>query len=45
MVSLTVYDGANGIGGNKIYVGENDKGVFLDLARTSANTVNSTRSS
>ena len=33
MVSLTVYDGANGIGGNKIYLGENDKGVFLDFGK------------
>ena len=29
MVSLTVYDGATGIGGNKLYLEENGKGVFL----------------
>lgn len=33
MVSLTVYDGANGIGGNKIYIEENGKGVFLDFGK------------
>lgn len=33
MVSITVYDGANGIGGNKIYVEEKGKGVFLDFGK------------
>ncbi|MCJ7445999.1 MAG: MBL fold metallo-hydrolase [Methanotrichaceae archaeon] len=33
MVSLTVYDGANGIGGNKIYLEENSQGVFLDFGK------------
>lgn len=33
MVSLTVYDGALGIGGNKIYLEENGKGVFLDFGK------------
>src|SRR5512137_83733 len=33
MVSLTVYDGANGIGGNKIYLEEDGKGVFLDFGK------------
>jgi len=28
---VTVYDGAQNIGGNKIYVEENNKGVFLDF--------------
>jgi len=31
MTSITVYDGANTIGGNKIYLEENDKGIFLDF--------------
>jgi ribonuclease J len=33
MVSLTVYDGANGIGGNKLFLEENGKGVFLDFGK------------
>ena len=33
MVSLTVYDGANGIGGNKIYLEDKGKGVFLDFGK------------
>jgi ribonuclease J len=33
MVSITVYDGANGIGGNKIFVEEGGRGVFLDFGR------------
>jgi len=33
MVSLTVYDGANGIGGNKIYLEEGGRGVFLDFGK------------
>ncbi len=33
MVSITVYDGANGIGGNKIFVEEKGRGVFLDFGR------------
>ena len=31
MVWLTAYDGAFGIGENKLYLEENGKGVFLDL--------------
>ena len=31
MTSITIYDGANTIGGNKIYLEENGKGVFLDF--------------
>jgi ribonuclease J len=33
LVSLTVYDGAHGIGGNKIYLEEDGKGVFLDFGK------------
>jgi ribonuclease J len=33
MVSLTVYDGANGIGGNKLFLEEKRKGVFLDFGK------------
>jgi ribonuclease J len=33
MVSITVYDGATGIGGNKIFVEEKGKGVFLDFGK------------
>jgi ribonuclease J len=33
MVSLTVYDGAMGIGGNKIYLEEGGNGVFLDFGK------------
>ncbi len=33
LVSLTVYDGANGIGGNKIYLEEGGRGVFLDFGK------------
>jgi ribonuclease J len=33
VVSLTVYDGANGIGGNKIYLEEKGDGVFLDFGK------------
>ncbi len=33
MASLTVYDGANGIGGNKIYLEEGGKGVFSDFGK------------
>lgn len=33
MTLLTVYDGANGIGGNKIYLEEGGKGVFLDFGK------------
>lgn len=33
MVSLTIYDGANGIGGNKIYLEEGGRGVFLDFGK------------
>lgn len=31
MTSITIYDGAETIGGNKIYVEEKNKGVFLDF--------------
>ncbi|MCD1295607.1 MBL fold metallo-hydrolase [Methanocella sp. CWC-04] len=31
MVSITIYDGAETIGGNKIFVEEKGKGVFLDF--------------
>jgi len=31
MTSITVYDGANTIGGNKIYVEEKGEGLFLDF--------------
>ncbi len=30
-MNITVYDGAESIGGNKIYVEENGRGVFLDF--------------
>jgi hypothetical protein len=33
MVSITVYDGVNGIGGNKIYVKEKLRGFSLDFGR------------
>lgn len=33
MVSLTVYDGATGIGGNKLYLEEGGYGVFLDFGK------------
>jgi len=33
MVSLTVYDGANSIGGNKLYLEDEGKGVFLDFGK------------
>ncbi|MCJ7443402.1 MAG: hypothetical protein MUO26_02530 [Methanotrichaceae archaeon] len=33
MTLLTVYDGANGIGGNKIYLEKDGKGVFLDFGK------------
>jgi len=31
MTSITVFDGVKTIGGNKIFVEENRKGVFLDF--------------
>lgn len=31
MTSITIYDGAESIGGNKIYVEESGRGVFLDF--------------
>lgn len=31
MTSITVYDGATTIGGNKIYLNENGEGIFLDF--------------
>lgn len=33
MTSLTVYDGARGIGGNKLYLEEEGRGVFLDFGK------------
>ena len=33
MVSLAVYDGAMGIGGNQLYFEDNGKGVFLDFGK------------
>jgi ribonuclease J len=33
MVSLTVYDGATGIGGNKLYLEDKGKGVLLDFGK------------
>jgi ribonuclease J len=33
LVSLTVYDGGMGIGGNKLYLEEGGKGVFLDFGK------------
>jgi len=33
MVLLTVYDGANGIGGNKIYLEQKGRGVLLDFGK------------
>lgn len=33
MGSLTVYDGAQGIGGNKIFLEEKGKGIFLDFGK------------
>jgi ribonuclease J len=36
MTSITVYDGAESIGGNKIYVGEGSRGVFLDFGKNFA---------
>lgn len=31
MMSITIYDGTNTIGGNKIYIEEKGKGIFLDF--------------
>ena len=31
MISITIYNGVNTIGGNKIFVEEMGKGVFLDF--------------
>jgi ribonuclease J len=31
MTSITIYDGASTIGGNKIFIEENGKGIFLDF--------------
>ncbi|MDD1672131.1 MAG: MBL fold metallo-hydrolase [Methanomicrobiales archaeon] len=36
MVTITVYDGAENIGGNKIYVEEGGRGVFLDFGKNFA---------
>jgi ribonuclease J len=33
VVSLTVYDGAMGIGGNKLHLEEGGKGVFLEFGK------------
>lgn len=45
MVSLTVYDGANGIGGNKLYLEEKVKEFFWILGKTSGSMEPSTKSS
>jgi hypothetical protein len=45
MVSVTVYDGARTIGGNKILVEEGGRGVFWISARTSGNMPSILRSS
>ena len=31
MTSITIYDGTDTIGGNKIFVEQNNKGIFLDF--------------
>ncbi len=31
MTSITIYDGSNTIGGNKIYLEESGEGIFLDF--------------
>ena len=31
MTSITIYDGANTIGGTKIFIEEKGKGIFLDF--------------
>ena len=31
MTAITIFDGTDTIGGTKIYVEENDKGIFLDF--------------
>jgi len=31
MISITIYDGANTIGGTKIFIEEKGKGIFLDF--------------
>jgi ribonuclease J len=36
MTSITVHDGAENIGGNKIYVEENGRGIFLDFGKNFA---------
>jgi len=36
MTSITVHDGAENIGGNKIYVEEGGRGVFLDFGKNFA---------
>jgi ribonuclease J len=37
MTSITIYDGVNTIGGNKIFVEETGKGVFLDFGYNFSN--------
>jgi len=37
MVSLTVYDGAQGIGGNKLYLEDGGRGLFLDFGKNFGN--------
>jgi ribonuclease J len=37
MTSITVYDGNDTIGGNKIYVEENNEGIFLDFGANLSN--------
>ncbi|MDD1678008.1 MAG: hypothetical protein LUO93_02330 [Methanomicrobiales archaeon] len=44
-LGITVYDGANCIGGNKIYLDNGNEGIFLDSAKTSGSTPDSTRNS
>ena len=36
MTTITVHDGAESIGGNKCYVEENGRGVFLDFGKNFA---------
>ena len=45
MVSITVYDGAYGIGGNKLYIGEKGNGIFLDFGKNFGNMVSSAKNS
>jgi mRNA degradation ribonuclease J1/J2 len=40
MASLTVYDGAHCIGGNKIHLEENGRGILLDFGMNFASSAN-----